>query len=143
VEIATAFTHSLGFRLTAGAVRVISRHDWPGNVRQLRHCIQAATLHATDRRIGEAALSEAVGGFRGISGSITPREPGAMEQAWSRALRALERMGQFGAWDFAQAAGLSRRSAQRHLARLLGDGRIIRLGAGRATRYAISREPPS
>jgi len=139
-EIATAYVRSLGYQLTAGAMRAIERSDWPGNVRQLRHCIQAATLHAADRRIGGAAVAEALGAYREGAGGIVSREPAAIEQAWNRALAALQRMGHFGAWDFAQATGVSRRSAQRHLARLLGEGRIVRVGAGRATRYAISRD---
>jgi predicted DNA-binding transcriptional regulator YafY len=61
-----------------------------------------------------------------------------VEAAWVRALRALERAERFDAWDFAQAAKVSRRSAQRHLARLLGDRRIVRAGAGRATRYRVN-----
>jgi DNA-binding NtrC family response regulator len=135
-EIADAHARSLGIRLTAGARRAVAGYGWPGNVRQLRHCVQAASLHAHDGRIGEAAMSEIIGTYRGASRG-EEQERGGAQAAWTRALRALERMKQFGAWDFAKAADLSRRSAQRHIARLLREGKIVRLGAGRATQYGL------
>jgi transcriptional regulator of acetoin/glycerol metabolism len=135
-EIAEVHGRSLGRRLTAGARRAIAGYDWPGNVRQLKHCIQAAGLHAQDGRIGEAAMHEVIGTYRGAS-SDEDRGRESPQAAWTRALRALERMKRFGAWDFAKAAELSRRSAQRHIARLLREGRIVRVGAGRATRYGL------
>jgi transcriptional regulator with GAF, ATPase, and Fis domain len=134
-EIAVAHARSLGFRLTGGALRAIERYDWPGNIRQLRHGIQAATLHAQDGLVGEAAITDVISGYRGATDNDDAEPPGALEAAWGRALRNLERMGSFGAVDFAQAAELSRRSAQRHIVRLLRERRIIRVGAGRATRY--------
>jgi transcriptional regulator with GAF, ATPase, and Fis domain len=136
VEIAGAHARTLGLRLTAGAQRAISEYPWPGNVRQLRHCLHAASLHAGDGRIGEAAMVEAIGGYGGVPSAVARR--GTVEAAWVRALRALERAERFDAWDFAQAAKVSRRSAQRHLARLLRDRRIVRAGAGRATRYRVN-----
>ena len=135
-EIAIAHARSLGFHVTAGALRVVASYEWPGNVRQLRHCIQAASLHANDRRIGEAAIGDVIAGYR-TSANAKPAAGRGLDAAWQRALRALEGTRDFGAWDFARAAELSRRSAQRHLARLLRDGRIARLGAGRTTRYAL------
>ncbi|HEX5137782.1 MAG TPA: sigma 54-interacting transcriptional regulator [Planctomycetota bacterium] len=135
-EIAEAHARTLGLRLTAAARQVIGAYDWPGNVRQLQHCIQAAGLHAVDIRIGGAAMNEIIGSYRGnqAAGEDGSEIPDA---AWMRALRTLERMNRFGTWDFAQAADLSRRSAQRQIARLLREGRIVRIGAGRATRYGI------
>jgi len=135
-EIAATHARSLGLRLTAGARRAIAGYNWPGNVRQLQHCIQAAGLHAVDMRIGEAAMNDVIGTYRssGAAGRDGREDP---HEAWARALRTLERMKRFGAWDFAKAAELSRRSAQRHIARLLREGRIVRIGAGRATRYGV------
>lgn len=135
-EIAMIHGQSMGFRFTPGARRAVAGYEWPGNVRQLRHCVQAAGLHATDGRIGEAAMSEAIAAYRGTSTSENPGRD-TPEAAWARALRTLERKQRFGAWDFAKAAELSRRSAQRHIARLLREGRIVRMGAGRATRYGL------
>jgi transcriptional regulator with GAF, ATPase, and Fis domain len=136
-EIAEAHARSLGIRLAAGARRAIAGYEWPGNVRQLHHCIQAASLHAIDGRIGETAMSEVIGTYRGAS-TEDGQGRESTQETWTRALRELERMKRFGAWDFAKAADLSRRSAQRHIARLLREGRIVRIGSGRATRYGIS-----
>jgi len=142
-EIAVAHARSLGYRLTGGALRVIEKYDWPGNVRQLRHGIQAASLHAHDGRIGEAAIADVIAGYRGAPVNGGSEDPRALDSAWGRALRSLERVGKFGASDFAQAAALSRRSAQRHIAQLLQDGRIVRVGAGRATRYRVGADRQS
>jgi transcriptional regulator with GAF, ATPase, and Fis domain len=135
VEIAEMHARSLGFQLTAGARRAIAGYEWPGNVRQLRHCVQAASLHATDGRIGEAAMSDVISTYGGVI--CNPSEEESRQAGWERALRMLERKEMFAAWDLAQAADLSRRSAQRYLARLLHEGRVFRVGAGRATRYGF------
>lgn len=55
--------------------------------------------------------------------------------AWRRARSTLAELDDFGALEFSLAAGVSRRSAQRYLARLWGIKKVVRLGAGRATRY--------
>ena len=137
MEIAVAHARTLGFRLTAGAQRAIAKYGWPGNVRQLRHCIQAAGLHGRDGRIGETAIGDVIAAYGGAPGNGRGDEARGLDAAWARALRTLEGMGRFGAWDFARAAELSRRSAQRYVAQLLRDGRIVRVGAGRTTRYSI------
>jgi transcriptional regulator of acetoin/glycerol metabolism len=135
-EIAAAHAQTLGFQLTAGALRAIANYEWPGNVRQLRHCVQAASLHAHDGRIGETAIGDVIATHGGVRTSGDEDVRG-LDAAWRRALKTLEKMGRFGAWDFARAAGLSRRSAQRYVVQLVGAGRIVRVGAGRATRYCI------
>jgi transcriptional regulator of acetoin/glycerol metabolism len=138
-EIALSYARSLGFRLTAGAVRALSAYDWPGNVRQLRHCIQAASLHATDGRIGESAIADVLGELDPASGAHRDK----WEVAWNRVVGRLEPLKKFGAMEFAQAGNVSLRSAQRHLARLVREGRIIRIGAGRATFYKLGPDARS
>jgi DNA-binding NtrC family response regulator len=132
-EIATEYARSIGYRITRGALRVVSGFSWPGNVRQLRHCIQAATLHGDDRSIGECAMAHAIGG----AAPTDEYSKSALDVAWYRAIGALEPAQRFGAVEYARAAQISRRTAQRHLARLLGEGRIVRVGAGRATSYEL------
>jgi two-component system response regulator HydG/two-component system response regulator AtoC len=136
-EIAAAHTRNLGFHLTAGALRTIAKYEWPGNVRQLRHCVQAASLHGRDGRIGEAAIGDVIATYGSPHTTGERGDLRGLDAAWGRALKTIEKMGRFGAWDFARAAGLSRRSAQRYVVQLVGDGRIVRVGAGRATRYSI------
>jgi response regulator of citrate/malate metabolism len=82
----------------------------------------------------------AVRSYEGLAERI-PRGLGKQDPAetvLAGAVEALREMEDFGAWDFAAAAGISRRSAQRYLSRLLVTKRVIRLGAGRATRYRVA-----
>jgi hypothetical protein len=81
-------------------------------------------------------MSEVIETYRGSPVSKGEDRHGR-EVVWGRVLRELEQGKMFGAWDFAKAADLSRRSAQRHIARLLGEGKIVRKGAGRATQYGL------
>jgi DNA-binding NtrC family response regulator len=46
--------HNLSpFRLTTETAATLRAEPWPGNVRQLRHVLEAAALHATMRERGE------------------------------------------------------------------------------------------
>jgi hypothetical protein len=137
-ELARSYAGKLGFVLSPDAMREIGDYAWPGNVRQLRHCIEVASLSAFNGFIDGPAVAQSIDAYRGTAGgtsSLKPRD--AADAALMRASRALGGMPHFGAWEFARASGVSRRSAQRHLARLLRLGHLVRLGAGRATRYKI------
>ncbi|MHC4550016.1 MAG: sigma 54-interacting transcriptional regulator [Planctomycetota bacterium] len=141
-EIAVAHGRKRGLALAADALEEIDKYQWPGNVRQLLHCIEVASLFAEDGDLGLQDIRRAIDTFR----SSAPRTSSDAQMseaagvAWARASETLETMPHFGAWDFARAACVSRRSAQRYLARLLNLGTIARVGAGRATRYRITRE---
>jgi len=138
-EIAHVYARRLGFTLQRDALREVDNYSWPGNVRQLMHCVQVASLSAAYGQISFRAIAAAIDAYRSGDGqrSPVPRDDDATGTAWSRAITELATMPFFGAWEFARAAQVSRRSAQRHLARLLEQGNITRLGAGRSTRYAI------
>ncbi|MHC5033000.1 MAG: sigma 54-interacting transcriptional regulator [Planctomycetota bacterium] len=140
-EIARIYAKGLGCVLQREALREVENYSWPGNVRQLMHCVQVASLSAVHGQIGLRAMATAIDAYRSGQGqkSPMPRGTDATATAWSRAASELATMPFFGAWEFARAAQVSRRSAQRHLARLLKQGRITRLGAGRATRYVSRR----
>jgi two-component system, NtrC family, nitrogen regulation response regulator GlnG len=57
------------------ALDLLQRYDWPGNVRQLQNCIQAAVYRASGRTLAPADLpgltgaSPALGGGQGTDGS--------------------------------------------------------------------------
>jgi two-component system response regulator HupR/HoxA len=138
-EIAIAYARSLGFRLTSGAIRAIGDYGWPGNVRQLRHCVEAASLRGQDGRISESALAEIVAGFESAATARRSAQDRG-SAAWNLAIGRLEQRKTFGVAEFAEAAKLSKRSAQRHIARLLREGYILRVGAGRATCYEVQRD---
>lgn len=140
-EIATTYAKRLGYKLQHDAIREVESYCWPGNVRQLMHCVQVASLSATHGQICQPSMAAAIDAYRSGEGHKTPTPAGgdATAGAWSRAVSDLAAMPFFGAWEFAKAAQVSRRSAQRHLARLVKQGLITRLGAGRATRYVVRR----
>jgi DNA-binding NtrC family response regulator len=139
-ELAIAYARAAGLGISTAALREIDSYDWPGNVRQLQHCLDAAALYAEGRVIGAGALATAIGAYglreRPARAGAVGREPA--ESAWRGAVEALGEMEEFAAWDFSRIARVSRRSAQRFLARLVTLGRIEKLGAGRATRYRVA-----
>jgi transcriptional regulator with GAF, ATPase, and Fis domain len=141
-EIARSYAAELGFVVSPDALGEIDNYAWPGNVRQLRHCIDVASLSACDGYIDAIAVVQAIDAYRGSTARASVTSSGDVAgTTLIRASRALMGLPHFGAWEFARAAGVSRRSAQRHLARLLRLGHLVRLGAGRATRYKIRARP--
>ncbi|MGH7713266.1 MAG: sigma 54-interacting transcriptional regulator, partial [Gemmatimonadaceae bacterium] len=141
VELSTMFAERVGKRLSGDAMAEIERCSWPGNIRQLKHCVELAGIAAKHDVIGGVEMAEAVS--RSLGRGLEVRRPTAArtvaEAAYLRVASMLEAAGpDFEAGDFARAAGISKRSAQRHLAQLLGDGILIRCGAGRCTRYALA-----
>jgi transcriptional regulator with AAA-type ATPase domain len=142
-EIAQSYAAKLGLSVSPAALDEVDSYTWPGNIRQLRHCIEVASLSAFHDNIDATAVRHAIDAYRGSSDRAPATKTGSdvAGDALIRASRALAAMPHFGAWEFARAAGISRRSAQRHLARLLRLGQLVRLGAGRATRYRIRARP--
>ncbi|MGQ0614085.1 MAG: sigma 54-interacting transcriptional regulator [Planctomycetaceae bacterium] len=140
VELAAKYVGRKGCVLSAAALRVVRDYWWPGNIRQLRHCLDVSLVMNSGRVLGAEVVSNAIGELsqsghtvKGGAGS-EPRE----RRAWLRALPRLRELESFDAWEFARAVNTSLRSAQRHLASLYRQGVIERLGAGRGTRYVIS-----
>jgi transcriptional regulator with PAS, ATPase and Fis domain len=139
VELAALFASRVGLRLTTSAISAVRSYAWPGNVRQLRQCLDVASISSRDGLIGGAALAEAIGAYthKLASASQVKSCSSPAEAALARALEELDALPDFGARDFARAAAVSRRSAQRFLAELLRARRVARSGAGRATRYRL------
>jgi len=136
VEIAEWCATSLGLRLESEAQSAIAQYEWPGNVRQLRHCLQVAGLSARHGVITAQGLMSAIHSFRVRH---TRRGEEIIGQTWDVVQRQLQGGAEFDAVTYASLAGMSRRSAQRHLSWLLKRGRVVRLGAGRATKYRARR----
>ncbi len=63
VELAQAFiaAEHPGVTLTAPALALIASHDWPGNIRQLRHALTFAALTCQDGRIAATDLPALAG----------------------------------------------------------------------------------
>jgi len=57
-------------KLTAGGLKAMGEHTWPGNVRQVQHLMERLTILAPGGRIDEAAVLE------GIAASEAREQPG-------------------------------------------------------------------
>lgn len=79
-DIANKYRMATGIRLDDDARRMLCAYDWPGNVRQLLHVVEAISIVETDRIIGtdilqkylphfESGMSVGGGGTTGEGGS--------------------------------------------------------------------------
>lgn len=79
-DIANKYRMATGIRLDDDARRMLCAYDWPGNVRQLLHVVEAISIVETDRIIGtdilqkylphfESGMSVGGGGATGEGGS--------------------------------------------------------------------------
>lgn len=97
-------------RLTAGAIEAVRRHPWPGNIRELKSCVQKAALLSTGVDIVADDL-----GLRPDSppGAAADEQPRTLEEIEREAIvRAIENAG--GSVDqAAQALGLHRSTLYR------------------------------
>jgi DNA-binding NtrC family response regulator len=128
VEIAIAEAKALGGRVTKKAVERLCRCEWPGNVRQLINVVRS--VHA----LGATCID--VVDLEGFIDVAQPRRPAHEADVMESALRCSREP--VGASYLADVTGVSIRTAQRQLARLIGRGIARRIGAGRATRYVMS-----
>jgi transcriptional regulator with AAA-type ATPase domain len=123
----------LGVTVLSSAMSRLEEHSWPGNVRELENVLKAASFLARDCKVTAADVEDAIVGTG--SEAPVPANEDSAGRAWRRARRQLQQLPAFCASDFARVATVSRRSAQRYLARLVAQGTITRVGAGRGTRY--------
>ena len=117
--------------LTAEALDLLARHDWPGNIRELRNVLEQATLMTDDRSLGArhfgALLAKAkppVDGPREVPAAAATASPQSTEtEGWAplpQAVAALE-------------ARAIRQALQRTGGNKLAAARL--LGISRATLY--------
>jgi len=134
IELAKVYARHHGAYLSRDAQDAIGEYRWPGNVRQLHHVLDVCGLYAGDGAITSRTLAQVIGGELAPSDG---RDETGPVHLLAQAREILGGRNEFDAWEFAKIAGVSRRSAQRYLARLMRQGHIARLGAGRATRYRL------
>ncbi|MHC4959176.1 MAG: sigma-54-dependent transcriptional regulator [Planctomycetota bacterium] len=139
LTLAHARIRAHGLVFSQEACDAIASYSWPGNVRQLQHVVDVAALSAVGGVVGLSSVTANLVDADLAVVSAGPRRPA--EEAAEVALAHLSGLdAPFTANDLAAAAGTSRRSAQRHLALLLNVGRVVRIGAGKATRYHLSAD---
>ena len=139
LQLARAYVEAAGKALAASACEEIRGYDWPGNIRQLHHCLDVAALHANGRTIDRDAVRVALDTYAHRSATRAGETTRARwgETACLQAIDHFAHGKLFGVGEFAEAAGVSRRSAQRYLAALVHSERIVRQGAGRGTRSIV------
>jgi two-component system, NtrC family, nitrogen regulation response regulator GlnG len=60
-DLATLFTLQIGgsnFKITDHALRALGDYDWPGNIRELRNCIERAVISARKRKSTELIFDD-------------------------------------------------------------------------------------
>jgi transcriptional regulator with GAF, ATPase, and Fis domain len=134
VEIARAvvasFAHEAGIgprTLTRGAEAALRAHAWPGNVRDLRRVLNRLALATTrnDAAITGAMVREELGqGAR-------PRDPA------KAVLAMLAEVGTASISEIALKLRVARKTVQRWVCELVERGDFVRVGQGKASRYAL------
>jgi transcriptional regulator with PAS, ATPase and Fis domain len=82
--------------LSAGGLDALLRHDWPGNIRELRNVLEQAALMTDDRVLSGHDVGHAVGAVAAVTASPTaagspPIAPAVTAQAVGRASKPLPR----------------------------------------------------
>jgi transcriptional regulator of acetoin/glycerol metabolism len=114
---------------------VLLEHDWPGNVRELDNVLRASAVLAE----GAEITPEVVRGVMAQRRSL--RRTAARAPAIPRAARLMDALGDdwLSVPDLASRLGVSVRTINRDLERLVGEGSVVATGSARARRYARTR----
>jgi DNA-binding NtrC family response regulator len=123
--------------VTDDALRVLEGHAWPGNVRELEAVLETAMVFQGRGWLDADALA--------LSASdptpLIATEPGSERRgvrSWARpdvAVALAAEPGGVSTREFARRSGISRGQARRELGALVRQGRLRRVGAGRAVHY--------
>jgi DNA-binding NtrC family response regulator len=123
--------------VTDGALRALEGHAWPGNVRELEAVLEAAMVFQGQGWLDADPLA--------LAGSETtpviatePRSEPRVVDVWDCPALALALAAEpdgVSTRRFVRASGLSRGQARRELGALVRQGRLRRVGAGRAVHY--------
>ncbi len=117
-------------RLHMDAVSALGAHTWPGNVRELDNVVQAAVLLADGDVVHADVIRNILAGRKRARAAPEPRLA-------PRAAAILKKLAE--AWwsapALARELGVSTRTVNRELARLLDEGLVERFGEARASRY--------
>jgi transcriptional regulator with PAS, ATPase and Fis domain len=115
------------------AVAVLAGHDWPGNVRELENVLLAAALLSDDPVLRAGIVDDALRTRRRRTRRPTPA-PERLAPRSAAILRLLARDWQSSP-ALARELGVSTRTVNRELRRLLARGYVRSAGEARARRY--------
>ncbi len=150
-----------GLGLSRGALAKLSAYNWPGNTRELKHCILRAAVMSEQSIIQDAdiLLDGEIGLWQGDAlepdpaaplsepytdpptrpphGGAAPPRPGpTLNPRQARALPAIVREGSVTRGRYQELVGnLPQRTAAHDLRDMVEKGLLARLGSGPATRY--------
>ena len=114
---------------------VLESYAWPGNVRELANVLTAATLLSQDSGLHAPAVAQLIERRRAPDTSPSPEA--AVEPMGPRATRLLDLMGDgwCGTRTLAERTGVSTRTINREIARLVATGTVQATGAGSRRKY--------
>ncbi len=107
---------------------VLLAYGWPGNIRELSNVLSQVALDVRGSRVRAGHLQAA------LPQPVQLPDQVALDEAL---VRLVDAQGPVRSVELREVHHLSRSSAQRRLQRLVAEGRLVRLGQGRATRYAV------
>ncbi len=124
-------------RLHRDAASVLMQHDWPGNVRELDNVLQAAALLSDDIELTPETLAHILAGRRRRTPAAAPAQLGP------RTERILAALGPrwLSAPELARAVGVSPRTINRELRKLLDRGLVEAHGQARQRSYRRADAP--
>jgi DNA-binding NtrC family response regulator len=126
--------------VTAGALDRLAAHHWPGNVRELAAVLETAMLFQGEGWLGadRVALDPPRRAFR-ILADAEPEDRGARaRRRQATALDLAARLNGVATRELARAAGTGLALARRELGGLVAQGRLRRVGHGRAVHYVVA-----
>jgi DNA-binding NtrC family response regulator len=126
--------------VTAAALDRLAAHPWPGNVRELAAVLEAAMLFQGEGWLGadRLALDPPRRAFR-ILADAEPEDRGARaRRRQATALDLAARPDGVATRELARAAGTGLALARRELGALVAQGRLRRVGRGRAVHYVVA-----
>jgi len=156
--LAEAFLRDLGRMssdLNPAAIEILLRHDWPGNIRELRHALERASLLAGSgqiepKHLGIDSLSGSSGGRRGLRVSSGTHAASKVEYHGyllnRRQIALLDYLRANGVAtnrEYVQLVNVSVPTGWRDLKDLADKGLVRAEGQGRNTVYRLTDDAPT
>ena len=134
-DIAQWYVRKAGRSIDESTLTYLVGLKWPGNVRQLLHCLDVALSFEESNGIDMVSIRRALGASRSLRSQSTEHQCVRAQRAVEEGRRMFDPGDVFSSAEFRAMTNLSIRTAQRHLSRMTSVGAVARSGAGRATRY--------
>ena len=124
------------WRLGRDAEEVLLRHDWSGNVRELRNVLIQVVVDARGHRLTARHVGDALGRRGAASSPSDTVTDGAI-------LDMIRLGGEATGKEIRDELRLSKSAAQRRLRRLRNGGEVELIGVGAGSRYRVRADSPA